>query len=123
MNLEDRIKRIEDELGITSRDADRALYYSFVEIYKAYGFNKTDAKRFAYHNMQTHRTAKAVECSLIRRGAVKVKPRYVKRVDDSVLFILRDNGLYSITSDSNQYTLENLMHPSMNGAFEIVKED
>jgi hypothetical protein len=73
LSLEQRIKRIEDELGFTEQDERKRNIKDARSICEAYGFAKKSAKEFAWHMINENGlTASQVEELLIARGGKKV---------------------------------------------------
>jgi hypothetical protein len=71
MSIEDRIKRLEDELGITDRDAKQQYRRDLINLHVTYGFSKSESKLRAYHWDQAGASINEVEAILIRRRATK----------------------------------------------------
>jgi len=71
LTIEERLKRIEDELGITERENKKEKYAELVDLYVSYGFSKSLAKGYAHNNMQDGTDAQAAEKKLVLRGATK----------------------------------------------------
>jgi len=69
--LERRIKRIEDELGITDLDGRKKLIKDVTMLCIQYGFKNHDAKPFAWKMVNDGYTYQQLEELLIARGAVK----------------------------------------------------
>jgi hypothetical protein len=74
LSLEQRIKRIEDELGFTEADKRKADIEKARSICVEYGFTKNAAKKFAWHMLHENGlTSSQVEELLIARGGKKVE--------------------------------------------------
>lgn len=71
LTLEERIKRIEDELGLTEIDNRKHKRDKLVAVYKSYGYTNILAKAFAHSNLKDGISAEEAEKKLIKRGAVK----------------------------------------------------
>jgi hypothetical protein len=70
LTLEERIKRIEDELGITEREDRKKLLNDVRELCINYQFTKRKAKEFAWTMVNEGYTYQQLEQLLIDRGAV-----------------------------------------------------
>jgi len=71
LTVEQRLKRIEDQLGLTELDERKRKRDSLVSLYRAYGFSNVLAKSYGNASLKDGRTVEEVETSLIKRGAIK----------------------------------------------------
>ena len=68
MTLEERIKRIEDRLGITEEDNLKKLMSDAIAVCVAYGMSKRDARLFARAKVYDEYSLDDIRDSLSRRG-------------------------------------------------------
>lgn len=69
-DLERRIKRIEDELGITEREDRKKLIKDVTMLCINYGMTNHKARQFAWNRVDNGYTLADCEKSLIVRGAM-----------------------------------------------------
>jgi len=71
LSIEERLKRIEDELGLTALDNKKRTRDALIKVYRDYGFTSALAKSYAHSNLNDGITPEEAEKKLLKRGAVK----------------------------------------------------
>lgn len=71
LTLEERIKRIEDELGLTERDEQKLTRDKLVAVYRSFGYTNILAKAHAHTNLNDGVSPEEAERKLLNRGRVR----------------------------------------------------
>ena len=104
LTIEERLKRIEDELGITERDNRKFLIKDVTFMCIQYGMTNHKAKGFAYNMVMQGYSKNELEELLIARGAAKRQPTWIKRIDDGEVFLLNEDKVTYSSKNTVMYT-------------------